>query len=179
MDELIENFKNCKVRNVKSGGKNTNINGLSFEKETQVSFDNEYIIPLHKRQLYKYFNKLNIEIPHGCKSPDEVFLNTKRNILFIIEKKFQSSGGSVCEKIQTGIFKKDFYVHEFSSHHVVFIFCLSKWFKDNCKYEINKLKKENIKILFGDKENYKDKLTKFITTYNCINDRFCSRRLSI
>ena len=42
---------------------------------------------------------------HGCKRPDECFINSETKIVFIIEKKFQKVGGSVCEKIQTPDFK--------------------------------------------------------------------------
>lgn len=40
----------------------------------------------------------SIPIAHGCKQPDECYINEKTKTIFIIEKKFQQISGSVCEK---------------------------------------------------------------------------------
>ena len=45
-------------------------------------------------------------LPSGIKQPDEFYINDQTKTVFVIEKKTQSGGGSVDEKIQTGAFKK-------------------------------------------------------------------------
>ena len=47
-----------------------------------------------------------MEKAHGCKNPDECYIDKESKNMFIIEKKFQQCSGSVCEKIQTPHFKK-------------------------------------------------------------------------
>jgi hypothetical protein len=76
---------------------------------------------------------------HGCKNPDECFIDKNRKTIFIIEKKFQQVGGSVCEKIQTPDFKVWQYRRTFPLYQIVYIYCLSEWFKDNCKAELEYL----------------------------------------
>ena len=41
--------------------------------------------------------------------PDSVFVNTQKNIIYVIEKKYQGGSGSVDEKLQTCDFKKKIY----------------------------------------------------------------------
>ena len=58
---------------------------------------------------------------HGCKKPDECYIDEENKNIFIIEKKNQNGPGSVCEKIQTSDFKKWQYVDYF--HNIIlFIF---------------------------------------------------------
>ena len=113
-----------------AGGKNTNANGLPFEKITEI---NEYNIlekdkyhykiqfnecnkifyKIKNKQLFNYMTKYNnitidkTNIAQGCKQPDETYINEQNKILYIIEKKFQQVSGSVSEKIQTAIFKRE------------------------------------------------------------------------
>ena len=62
--------------------------------------------------------------------------------MFIIEKKFQQTSGSVDEKIQTGYFKKMHYEELFTHFKIYYIYCLSDWFKkEEYKSTINYLKK--------------------------------------
>ena len=98
----------------------------------------------------------------GCKYPDEAYINESKKYLYIIEKKFQQCKGSVCEKIQTGLFKKEHYSKLFLNYKIIYIYCLSDWFKLNCKSEIDHLNEKNIPIFWGNDINYKNSIIEFI-----------------
>ena len=129
-----------------AGGANTNKNGLSYEKYTDLkckykscNFIKKYniyevqfegyertFIKAHKSTLHKYMKmigqfNLSITPVAGCKEPDEAYINKEKNIVFIIEKKFQQRTGSVDEKIQTGYFKKMHYEELFPNFKIYYI----------------------------------------------------------
>jgi len=179
---MLENIN----RGTGAGGSNTNKSGLSFEKNTHlrsnyqvlfsnndgdiIQFENSKDRYITKEKITKEFINIfhsdpNFEKPHGCKKPDEMYYRIKDFTIFIIEKKNQNVSGSVCEKIQTGIFKKMAYQEIYPNNNIVYIYCLSLWFKDNCRSEINLLKKNGIHIFFGDDINYKNDLINFIINY--------------
>jgi len=103
-----------------AGGANTNKTGLSYENSTDLSdhlnvnqnckffqsitFKNTERIFIRTKQynFYKYMvNYVNkcVNKAHGCKNPDECYVDEVHKRIFIIEKKFQQTSGSVCEKI--------------------------------------------------------------------------------
>ncbi len=176
-----------KNRGTGAGGINTNKNGLSYESRTLLDSQIECtkrvngfelvkfktsqteFIKANKTKLFKFMkNTMNTTInpAHGCKRPDECFINNETKIVFIIEKKFQKVGGSVCEKIQTPDFKVWEYGRLFPNYKIVYIYCLSSWFKNNCKSELEYLRYKNIPVFWGDDELYKEKLVSFMTNYN-------------
>ena len=112
-------------------------------------------------------NKIDHTIPpaHGCKRPDECYIDEERKIIFIIEKKFQQVPGSVCEKIQTSDFKKWHYSRLIPDYEIVYIYCLSDWFRANCKAELAYLAMINVPIFWGGGDDYKSKIIDFITSY--------------
>ena len=147
--EKNSNVKNkIKIKKIKNkgtgaGGLKTNANGLPYEKLTDLS--TEY----SECQSYKYHNIIkfkqhetpyvstkqshffkymkdkmdtSIEQAHGCKRPDECYINEVYKEIFIIEKKFQQTGGSVCEKIQTADFKVRHYKKRFPQYKIVYIY---------------------------------------------------------
>ena len=63
--------------------------------------------------------------------PDECFINEITKTAFIIEKKFQSSSGSVDEKLPSCHFKKREYEKLFFplGYPVVFIYVFNDWFQ--------------------------------------------------
>jgi hypothetical protein len=109
----------------------------------------------------KYINK-TISKGHGCKNPDECFIHKKEKKIFIIEKKFQQVNGSVCEKIQTPDFKIWQYSRTFPEYKIIYIYCLSDWFKSNCKAELEYLKYKNISVFWGSSPTYKNEIINFI-----------------
>ena len=100
----------------------------------------------------------------GCKEPDEAYIDNVRKTIFIIEKKFQQTEGSVDEKIQTGPFKKFHYSQQFPNYKIHYIYCLSDWFK-RAEYTsvLDYLLNNDIPIFWGNDENYKNN----IITYLC------------
>ena len=91
-----------------AGGANTNVNGLSFEQQTELK--TEYTIVESGRyykkiqftgndRVYKIANQANffklmgdkanpdVSKAHGCKNPDEAIIDIENLKLFIIEKK--------------------------------------------------------------------------------------------
>ncbi len=168
-------------RNKKSGGVMTNRNGLSYEKLTDLQTeykivsknskysiikfplsDNEYIKPKNLFEYMKEYLAKDIPKAHGCKKPDECYINKEKKLIFIIEKKFQKVSGSVCEKIQTGEFKRWQYSRSFTEYKVVYIYVLSKFFSENCVAELEYLEFCKIPVFFGCKETFKQDITQFI-----------------
>ena len=179
--------KNVVNKGTGAGGSNTNKNGLPYEELTDLSnklnvisenkiskliqFNNntESVFITGKKsklfEILKDFYNNSIEKAHGCKHPDEFYIDEKRKNIFILEKKFQQSSGSVCEKIQTGPFKKRHYNKLFPEFKVEYIYCLSEWYKDNCKSEIEDLIEQNIPVYWGNSETYKDDIINFMINY--------------
>ena len=176
-----------KNRGTGAGGAQTNKNGLSYESITdlgleyeiisQTKFSKDILFKKNKNlkftntnqsQLFKsmdsYVDK-NVIKAHGCKNPDECFINQEKKIMFIIEKKFQQSSGSVCEKIQTSDFKIWQYDRTFPEFKVVYIYCLSDWFKENCKAELEYLEYKNVPVFWGKSVNYKNEIIDYMINY--------------
>jgi len=170
-----------------AGGSKTNLNGLTYEDKTNleslfsemninkigtktikfINYDYTFI-NANKSILYKYLEKngernIKLQKASGCKLPDEAYIDITRKIIFIIEKKFQQTPGSVDEKIQTGPFKKLHYSEQFPNYTINYIYCLSDWFKsDEYNSVLNYLQKNNIPIFWGNDIEYKDNIIKFM-----------------
>lgn len=117
--------------NTVGGGAQTNANGLHFEQTSELRdlFDNRDHFTIVGDNIFKDGNLVatlyqkhglykNLLVPNGIDykqyiskkllPDDAIFVHGSRT-LFIIEKKFQSSAGSVDEKLQTCDFKKKQY----------------------------------------------------------------------
>lgn len=140
-------------KNTVGGGNQTNINGLGFEQETTLAdalmeagfiltptnliyFGKENVGKLvQKMHLYKDFlEPLGVDwrdILSKRMLPDDCFVNYKDKTVYVIEKKFQSSAGSVDEKLQTCDFKRRQYERLFASidYKIKYIYLLCDWFK--------------------------------------------------
>ena len=183
-EDGIEERENKRRRT--SGGYNTNKNGLTYEKMTDIKDiltviqetdcstmvklcgSEKIFVRTKKNGLFKYMKKHideAVEKAHGCKNPDECYIDDVCKNIFIIEKKFQRCSGSVCEKIQTPDFKIWQYSRTFPGYNIVYIYCLSDWFKNNCKAEIEYLNYKKIPFFWGDSETYKYDIIKFIINY--------------
>ena len=160
-------------RGTGAGGANTNVTGLGFERVTDMGeIDNS--TRLQKAQLHKFMNehgyiqnekyKNSKSLAHGCKQPDEAYLFPNEKILFIIEKKFQQGSGSVAEKLQTGLFKKQFYQKIYPTVHICYIYVLSTYFKTNCPVELEYLRENSIPYYFED-DNIVTTVKNFIDKY--------------
>lgn len=91
---------------------------------------------IEKYRLYHYLDEKGIKWGSLISKkylPDEALLNIKNKTLFIIEKKFQNSSGSVDEKLQTFPFKKNQYAKLFKKlgYSVKFIFLGNDFFNDD------------------------------------------------
>lgn len=141
--------------NIWGGGANTNLNGLEFERTTSLNEalrkdgfeinDNNQIIlkdkfigwslPQHK--VYKDFLiKKDIDYrEYNSKKwlPDECFVNELNGTVYIIEKKFQMSSGSVDEKLPSCHFKAKEYKKLFEplGYKVEFYYVFNDWFKQS------------------------------------------------
>jgi hypothetical protein len=169
-----------------AGGANTNKNGLPYEEMTDLKdcyivmeeHDYDSVIKFHNHE--KLFNKTrqsnlfkcmkihidnNVTKAHGCKNPDECYIDHEKKIIFIIEKKFQQVSGSVCEKVQTYDFKLWQYRRTFPNFNIVYIYCLSEWFKENCKAEMEYFDTKNVPVFWGNSETYKQDMIDFIVNY--------------
>ena len=175
-------------RGTGAGGAQTNKNGLNYEQMTDLNTEFKIIQEARYWQIVeftdelgfkkrlkrtckkdffksmKYFNMIDTSIPkaHGCKEPDECYINYVNLSIYIIEKKFQQVNGSVCEKIQTSDFKLWQYGRTFPKFKIHYIYCLSDWFKNNCKAELQYLKEKKVPVFWGNDKEYKTKIKKFI-----------------
>ncbi len=143
-----------RVINQHGGGSQTNANGLRFEQTTDLNtalqnagyfvndchvYKNNVEIGMStpKNKIYTYFLALNgIDYrDYNSKGwqPDEAFINFSNNTVYIIEKKFQNSAGSVDEKLPGCEFKKQEYEKLFSrlNYKVEFIYVFNDWFKQD------------------------------------------------
>lgn len=181
-------LRNGKQFRTTPGGANTNKSGLPFEKKTDLT--SEHIIILNKnsnskyhtsirfsqspliyqkiknKQLFKYMkNKHDTRVNkgHGCKQPDECYVDEFNKIIYIIEKKNQKGGGSVIEKLQTTEFKLWNFRKLFPTYEIEYIYCLGDWFKINCPAELEYLKLKNIPVFWVDDTNFKHDIVNYIT----------------
>ncbi len=138
--------------NTHGGGANTNAYGLKFEQDTSLNValskagysvigckvfcqDAQCALSVPKNLLYTDFL-----IPRGVDwkeriskklLPDEALYVDRVRTLFIIEKKFQHSSGSVDEKLQTCAFKKRQYLKLVQGLDVAveYLYVCNDWFK--------------------------------------------------
>jgi hypothetical protein len=171
-----------------AGGANTNKTGLSYENKTALrtvfniiedkifgkgvndkystfnSNDKEYIL-LTKRGLKNYLS-LTGEYSNTEKilEPDEVVLDEVKKDMFIFEKKFQQTSGSADEKIQTAVFKREFYEEQYPNFNINFAYILCDWFKhDRYKPEMRYLAKYNFTVFWSSDDNYGKNITDWIS----------------
>ena len=142
----------------------------TYDKYTRIKFicNNKIFIKANKCELYKIMKdikeiKIDLEPAAGCKNPDEAYIALTEKRLYIIEKKFQQTSGSVDEKIQTGVFKKYHYGQLFPNFTISYIYCLSDWFKKpEYKSVIQYLKDNQIQIFWGAEPNYKQHIIDYM-----------------
>lgn len=145
--------------NSAGGGSRTNQNGLHFEQTTSLNtallnagfnivdnykvFYNKHYVgqSINKIAFSNFFlkNKKINYLDYNSKrwDPDEAFINDLNQTVYIIEKKFQSQGGSVDEKLATFPFKIREYeklLHPIG-YDVQYIYLLSSEWFDSQKYQ--------------------------------------------
>jgi len=145
------------VRNPFGGGAKTNLNGLGFEIEIDISKaitaieDYEVLDNLvlksgkkvgeiySKHELYKKFLEPRKIIWKNLISkrllPDRVLINFTNKTAYVIEIKYQAVAGSVDEKLQTCDFKRKQYLKLFAGtgFSVEYVYLLNSFFA-NPKY---------------------------------------------
>ena len=178
--------------NTVGGGNQTKINGLGFEQETTLAdalMEAGFLLTptnmiylgkenvgklVSKNHLYKDFlepNGVNVYDYWSKKMlPDDCFVNYRDKTVYVIEKKFQSSGGSVDEKLQTCDFKRRQYERLFAviDYKVKYIYLLSDWFRKpeyrdvlhyikdvQCDYYFNEIPLDKLNIGALPNEKYK------------------------
>ena len=162
--DFIESLKNNKdFKVVKSGflSEWTEVKSEIIYKGQNFGFYTE------KHDFYNFLESESVDwrkLVSKKYLPDGAFMNTVNNKIYIIEKKFQSSGGSVDEKLQTCDFKKKIYekltaeLNEFNS--VEYYYLLNSWFKQKqyddvkkyidsvgCKYFIEQIDLKDLGIV--------------------------------
>lgn len=143
-----------RLHNVFGGGNKTNQHGLLFEEETSLNEslinagytiegkeiydkDNNKIgLTISKHSLYSFLEENDIDYTeYNSKKwlPDEAFLNLENNTLYIVEKKYQESSGSVDEKLPNCHFKRKEYLKLFRplGFKVNYIYVFNDWFKQS------------------------------------------------
>lgn len=145
--------------NIHGGGAQTNINGLQFERETNLlimieNYGNGYhingnnvlkndIVVARHFKTHSLYKELLTPLGVNYKNilskkllPDEALLVD--DTLFIIEKKYQNVAGSVDEKLQTCDFKKKQYqkLLEPLGIQVEYYYLLNDWFNQDCYRDV-------------------------------------------
>lgn len=171
----------ARTPNIYGGGATTNLNGLAFEQTSSLDdalvqagfrIDNNRVYDVkgsllgYSVQKYKFY-KVFLDAEgvdyrnYNSKQwlPDDAFVNKLNHTVYIIEKKFQNSSGSVDEKLPNCDFKKKEYekLCGVIGYDVEFIYILSEWFKQDsyrdtldyiesvhCSYYFNELPLEAI-----------------------------------
>lgn len=141
----------ARIPNIYGGGAQTNVNGLGFERDTDllqlISAFEEFTVDDNK--VYKngslvaeHFSKHGLYT--GFLEPREVnyrnYISSKLlpddafivgNTCYIVEKKYQGIGGSVDEKLVTFEFKRQQYQKLFSPINITVEVCylFNEWFQ--------------------------------------------------
>ncbi len=135
------------------GGARTNYNGLRFEQTTslQEALENAGFRVINQC-VYRNGEKVGLLVPqrkfysqflekagvdyreYNSKRwlPDEAFVNDETRTVYIVEKKFQNTHGSVDEKLPNCGFKKREYeklVHPLG-YRVEYMYVFNDWFRD-------------------------------------------------
>jgi hypothetical protein len=145
--------------NKSGGGKNTNVNGLGFERTVNLkeSADNMGILYMEKHELYKWLTSKGVNYKdHISKKllPDGLIV--KGNTVYVIEKKYQAGAGSVDEKLQTCDFKKKQYIRLLSTLNmeVEYWYILNDWFRQDCYKDVfNYIESVGCRYFFNDEFN--------------------------
>ena len=151
-----------KTPNIYGGGAKTNENGLHFEQTTMLSDafinagftivgdrsvfrpedDNPIGLCCEKHSFYSAFlefRNINYKDYNSKKwLPDDAFVNYLNNTVYIIEKKFQNTSGSVDEKLPGCDFKRWEYQKLCNpiGFKVEYIYILSDWFKQDINKDV-------------------------------------------
>jgi len=181
-------------RGTGAGGKNTNINGKTFEKITDNTinlinngfinkkyylikkYEDYKIINTSQNNFKKYIkNKFNIDI---FRNPDDAYIIKFNNyinkpIIKILEKKNQNMEGSVETKLWSGPSLKREYEIVFGENFIIeYAYCINyflqqKLSSNNKKYTILNeiLNENNIITLYGNDDNYYSKLNDWINNF--------------
>jgi hypothetical protein len=158
------------------------LNKYKYEKKEVIIkkrkgeyYKNDNIIYFKKNGFKLYFEKEFNIITY--RQPDEAYLikiSENTYTLKILEKKNQNVEGSVEDKLKTGAFNKREYelmlnIHDNFKFKIIYTFCVSKFLQDklvsdNIKYKtmMKIMKEDNIEVLFGDEDNYQEKLCDWI-----------------
>jgi hypothetical protein len=190
-------------RGTGAGGANTNVSGISFEDKTSnesrllASGFVRKPIPGKENTKYGYYlekvegekttrfvtqNGLKCYMNHFhkrevCREVDEAYIITKSGstniVVKVLEKKNQTGGGSVEDKLMLGHhFKFVEYPESLGEGFTVdYAYCLAPFLKnlynsDGVKWKIIREdnKKNSINVLFGDDPDYFSKLDQWISS---------------
>ena len=128
--DLVESFNNLKNYHVEIYPyKEKSRSGEVFKNRERIGYFFE------QNSIYKRFlEPKGIDVSKLVSSklkPDSVFINLKNNTIYIIEKKYQNSHGSVDEKLQTCDYKKQYYKKIFHGllFNIKFYYILNDWFR--------------------------------------------------
>jgi len=161
-----------------AGGAKTNLHGKAFETKTEhdgfvqkrIGYEKDNIVYLKQGELKQYFKKMFQK--ELIRHPDEAYLirNGDQYTLKILEKKTQNVEGSVMEKLGLGAYYKEEYEWCVGPQFKVeYAYCLSnflkqKYLSDTLKFNFlrEKNKRNHIEVLFGDDDDYQEKLTAWL-----------------
>lgn len=146
-----------RIPNTHGGGALTNAHGLIFEQTTSLNdalIRGDYRVALdgkvcnskglilgyskskHEFIHFMVDNGVGLNVNSDKLLPDDAFINVRNRTVYIIEKKFQKVAGSVDEKLQTCLYKKNQYSKLVSQlgYSISYTYVLNDWFRQ-AKYK--------------------------------------------
>ena len=154
-----------------TGGANTNLTGLRFEKDTDLAgalISLGYLVEadevredaglfcllMRKRSLYRFLKRKGVDYldyMSNMMEPDECAYFPDSNHFLIVEKKWQETSGSVDEKLAACDFKLRRYQRLFASigAGVTMVYLLNDYFKqDRYRDVISYMKESGCQVYF-------------------------------
>ena len=160
-----------------AGGANTTKNGSKFDDKI-CKLVSPIVLKLdlkmfRQNKIYDKINTKELSLKKVGKKmgtrkrPDIAVLNELNKTINILEIKYQTGNGSVDEKLETGIYKKDYFEELFKpyGYSITYSYILNNYFKINKYKRIIKYNKDkDIKMfIFNNKTHFQKIITKFLT----------------
>ena len=166
LEERVRDFytSKCSVLKVLEKNKNkykveeVSIDGRIFNRAPETAFRNWDILNGFSKDNEDYKNRGL----HGAKNPDDALIDMVDKTIYWAESKVQEVGGSKCEVLQTYNHKLRNLRERYPEYTINYIYVLDRNFKKLCPKEISYMIEDNIKIVWGDDENFEESLMSVI-----------------
>lgn len=166
LEERVRDYytSRCSVLKVLEKNKNkfkveeVSIDGRIFNRTPEAAFKKWDILNGFSKDNKDYQNRGL----HGTKKPDDALIDMVNKTIYWIECKVQEVAGSKCEVLQTYNHKLRNLRERYPEYTINYIYVLDRNFKKLCPKEISYMIEDNIKIVWGNDENFEERLMSVI-----------------